>query len=157
MNVGFSTQISILGTFCNIICNTKWWMTFHYISILFYHVCLSKGVEILGDWNAAMCGDPLNMSIMCSTTMILMMYSPSEKSKGSCDFFFRTLKQKIRYWLYLHSTWALVLPKTSLGFQPKGRKEAEWMGWRDEETCCKSLLWSRAICPLQNSRLWGTI
>lgn len=128
MNVGFSTQISILGAFCNIICNTEWWMTFHYISILFYHVCLSKAVEILGNWNAAMCGEPLNMSIVYSTAMILMMYSPSEKSKGSCDFFSpRTLKQRIRYWLYCiqHELWCCL--EWVWDFNPKEEKE----GWVD--------------------------
>lgn len=62
-------------------------MTFHYITILFHHICLSKGIEILGNWNAAVYGKPLDISLVYSTTMILMMYSPTVQSKVSCELF----------------------------------------------------------------------
>lgn len=94
MNVSFRTQISTLGIFSNIICNTEWWMTFHYISIVFYHMFVCP--KELKYWATSVCGEPLNMSIMYSTTMILMMYSPLEKSKYFHDlfFFFRILKER---------------------------------------------------------------
>lgn len=88
------------------------------------HICLSKGVLMLFIWNAAMSREPLNMLIVYSTTMILMRYSPSEKSKGSFDFF-QNIKIKNKTLAQLHLSWALVLPKISLWFQSKGGK-ARW-------------------------------
>jgi len=63
---------------------------------------LSTGLEILGNLNAVMCGEPLNMSMVYSTTVILMMYSPSEKSKHSHDFF-QNFKAKDKILVLLHS------------------------------------------------------
>lgn len=135
MNVGFSTQISVLGIF-SIICNTEWKMTFHYISILFYNVCLSKGAEILDIWNATMRTSKYAYCVLYHHD-INDVFSLRKIKRFIWFFFFRALKQRIRYWLNRihHELWCYL--KRVCDFSSKEEKGGEWMGW-DAEACCRS-------------------
>lgn len=120
----------------SVILNEKW----HFIIQVFYFTTFVYPNELKYWTSEMLLWEPLNMLIVYFTTMILMMYSPSEKSKGSFDFFFfffRALKQRIRYWLNRihHELWCYL--KRVCDFSSKEEKGGEWMGW-DAEACCKS-------------------